>query len=132
METRTDENKGVDTRNAEKQLGADENRDLQMVSEAKERIEDLISEAIAEDEGDIENVSARSKGRRCTIDLTPAASAEVDRMCGTYHLKIAELFRYGLLLMRIYGDAMKEGKQMRLVSRKDPNEVQVVELPLFI
>jgi len=72
------------------------------------------------------------EGRRCTIDLTPAAAEEVDRICSMFDLKIAELFRYSLLLMRIYGDAVSEGKQMRLVSRKDPHEVQVVELPLFV
>ena len=71
------------------------------------------------------------KGRRCTIDLTPAAAEEVDRICNIFGLKISELFRYSLLLMRIYGDAVIDGKQMRLVSRKDPNEVQVVEMPLF-
>ena len=72
------------------------------------------------------------KGRRCTIDLTPAASEEVNRICKMFGLKIADLFRYSLLLMRIYGDAVTEGKQMRLVNRKDPNEIQVVELPLFM
>ncbi len=71
------------------------------------------------------------KGRRCTIDLTPAAAEEVDRICEIFELKISDLFRYSLLLMRIYADATGEGKQMRLVSRKDPHEVQVVELPLF-
>jgi hypothetical protein len=70
-------------------------------------------------------------GRRCTVDLTPAAAQEVDRICGMFSLKIADLFRYSLLLMRIYADAVQEGKQMRLVSRKDPHEIQVVELPLF-
>lgn len=71
------------------------------------------------------------EGRRCTIDLTPAAAKEVDRIRNIFDLKTSELFRYSLLLMRIYGDAVIEGKQMRLVSRKDPNEIQVVELPLF-
>lgn len=72
------------------------------------------------------------EGRRCTIDLTSAAAVEVDRICSMFDLKIADLFRYSLLLMRIYGDAVREGKQMRLVNRKDPNEIQVVELPLFV
>ena len=67
-------------------------------------------------------------GRRCTIDLTPAAAEEVDRICNMFDLKISDLFRYSLLLMRIYADATREGKQMRLVNRKDPNEIQVVEL----
>lgn len=70
-------------------------------------------------------------GRRCTIDLTPAASEEVDRICNMFELKISDLFRYSLLLMRVYADATREGKQMRLVNRNDPNEIQVVELPLF-
>ncbi len=71
------------------------------------------------------------KGRRCTIDLTPGAAEEVDRICKIFDLGIKELFQYSLLLMRIYTDATMEGKQMRLVSRKDPNKIQVVELPLF-
>jgi len=74
---------------------------------------------------------AHAQGRRCTIDLTPAAAQELDRICSTFNLKISELFRYSLLLMRIYHDAVLGGKQMRLVSRTDPNEIQVVELPLF-
>lgn len=73
----------------------------------------------------------QTQGRRCTIDLTPAAAQELDRICVAFNLKISELFRYSLLLMRIYRDAVLEGKQMRLVSRTDPNEIQVVELPLF-
>ncbi len=72
------------------------------------------------------------KGHRYTLDLTPGASEEVNRICKMFDLKIAELFRYSLLLMRIYGDAMVEGKQMRLVSRDNPNEIRVVELPLFL
>jgi hypothetical protein len=83
------------------------------------------------DETMAEASNQNDKGRRCTIDLTPAASAEVDRICGIFELKIVDLFRYSLLLMRIYADAVREGKQMRLVSRKDPTEIQVVELPLF-
>ena len=81
--------------------------------------------------GDPEKKKTYPEGRRCTIDLTPAAAEEVDRICKMFDLKIADLFRYSLLLMRIYADASGEGKQMRLVNRKDPNEIQVVELPLF-
>jgi hypothetical protein len=88
------------------------------------------------DEGELvmanaENQNTNEKSRRYTIDLTPAASAEVDKICDVFGLKIVDLFRYSLLLMRIYTDAVKEGKQMRLVSRKNPSEVQVIELPLF-
>ena len=80
---------------------------------------------------EVEEKKTYPDGRRCTIDLTPAAAEEVDRICNMFDLKIADLFRYSLLLMRIYADANKEGKQMRLVNRADPNEIQVVELPLF-
>ena len=75
--------------------------------------------------------NANEKGRRYTIDLTPAAAAEVARICNMFELKIVDVFRYSLLLMRIYADAVQDGKQMRLVNRKDPTEIQVVELPLF-
>ena len=80
---------------------------------------------------EVEEQKTYPDGRRCTIDLTPAAAEEVDRICNMFDLKISDLFRYSLLLMRIYADATREGKQMRLVNRKDPNEIQVVELPLF-
>ena len=72
------------------------------------------------------------KGHRYTLDLTPGAAEEVNRICNMFDLKITELFRYSLLLMRIYGDAVVEGKQMRLVSRDNPHEIRVVELPLFV
>jgi hypothetical protein len=71
------------------------------------------------------------KGRRCTIDLTPAASVEVDRICTMFDLKIVDMFRYSLLLMRIYAEAVEQGRQMRLVNPDNPSEIQVIELPLF-
>ena len=77
-----------------------------------------------------ETLMQKQKNKRYTIDLTPAAAEEVDRICNMFELKIADLFRYSLLLMRIYADASKEGKQMRLVNR-ETNEIQIIELPLF-
>ena len=56
---------------------------------------------------------------------------EVDRLCEKYDLKITDLFRYSLMLMRIYVKAIGEGKQVRLVDPKNPDETYAVELPLF-
>ena len=72
------------------------------------------------------------KGRRVTIDLTPAASRDVDRLRDVTGLTTADVFRHALSLFRIYVDAKKEGREFELVdqSKKQPNTR--IELPLSI
>ncbi len=63
--------------------------------------------------------------------LTPAAAAKLDEIRNACGMTITEVFRYSLMLMNIYVEAMKNGKQMRLVSKTDAHEIQVVEIPMF-
>lgn len=70
-------------------------------------------------------------GRRCTIDLTEAASIEVKRICDVAGITTADCFRYGLLLMRIYTDAHKAEKEVYL-QKPDSPEREIVTIPLFM
>jgi hypothetical protein len=78
------------------------------------------------------SVSAnRAKNVRYTVDLTPAASDELESIKSTFRLSAAEVFRSALLLMRIYRRALIEGKEVQVVDPKTPNRVSVIELPMF-
>lgn len=72
-----------------------------------------------------------AKGRRVTVDLAPAAALEVDRLRSATGLPTSDLFRYALVLVRIYMDAQQRGMELRLV---DPDKMDVVtrlELPVI-
>ena len=66
--------------------------------------------------------------RRCTIDLTPRASDEVERIKMMFGITMADVFRLSLVLMRIYADAVAERKEVHVVDPKKPNLVRVIEL----
>jgi len=73
-----------------------------------------------------------AKTKRYTIDLTPWASEEVDRICGLFGITIADLFRYSLLLMRIYADATESNRELRLIDPCNPDNLpMVVVIPVF-
>lgn len=79
-----------------------------------------------------ENLSQTAKGRRVTIDLTPAAADEVDRLRGVTGLTTADLFRHGLSLFRIYVDVRERGQQLCIY---DPDKKGIdtrLELPLEV
>jgi hypothetical protein len=70
------------------------------------------------------------KGRRVTIDLTPAATAELDRLRNVTGLTSADVFRYALSLFRIYVEAKQRGHDLEIV---DPSGIQRdkrIELPV--
>ena len=69
--------------------------------------------------------------RRINLVLTPKASAVLDEICKLGESTITETLKQSLLLMKICADAVRDGKQIRLVNPKDPKEVCVVELPFF-
>ena len=69
-------------------------------------------------------------GRRCTIDLTDAADAEVRRLCEQTGIATADCFRYGLLLMKIYVNAGCAGKDV-YVQKPGASEREMIVLPLF-
>src|SRR5438876_725186 len=55
------------------------------------------------------------KGRRVTIDLTPAAASELDRLRNLTGQTTADVFRYALSLFRIYVDAKQRGHELEIV-----------------
>lgn len=70
-----------------------------------------------------------AKGRRITLDLTAAASTEVDRITNETGLTIADVFRHSFTLLRIYREAKQEGKVMRIVDPKNPRTQVQIEIP---
>jgi hypothetical protein len=73
----------------------------------------------------------RKIARRCTIDLTPAADAELKRICDAFRLSNADCFRCGPLFLRIYTDARRAGKNVFL-QKPGSGDREIVELPLFL
>lgn len=70
------------------------------------------------------------KGRRITVDLTPAATAEVDRLRSVTGLTTADLFRHALTLLRIYVQAKEKNQQVHLVGPKPDDLPTQLELPV--
>ena len=70
------------------------------------------------------------RGRGVTIDLTPAAAEEIDRIANIVGISVPDVFRQSSSLFRLYVDAKMEGKQLAIVSSKDPKEMRQLELAL--
>jgi hypothetical protein len=73
-----------------------------------------------------------ANGRRVTIDLTPTATNEVDRLRDITGLTTADLFRHALSLFRIYVDVRERGQQLCIL---DPDKVEIhirLEFPLMV
>jgi len=79
-----------------------------------------------------EKLEATNKGRRVTIDLTPAAANEVDRLRAVTGLTTADVFRHALSLFRIYVEAKEKGEDICLRSRAKGEVTTRVELPVSI
>ena len=74
--------------------------------------------------------SQETKGRRVTIDLTPAATSELDRLRGVTGLTTADVFRYALSLFRIYVDAKQREHELEIVDPSGSNRGTRIELPV--
>lgn len=74
---------------------------------------------------------ADEKGRRVTIDLTPAAAREVDRLRGVTGLTTADIFRHAFSLFRIYVDAKAKGEELEVRGVLGEATTRI-ELPLEI
>jgi flagellar basal body rod protein FlgF len=72
------------------------------------------------------------KGRRVTIDLTPAATREVDRLKNLTKLTTADIFRHAMGLFRVYVEAKEQGLEMRIVDPKSIKAETRLELPISI
>jgi len=70
------------------------------------------------------------KGRRVTIDLTPASAEELSRIAEVVGLSVPDVFRQSFSLFRLYIDAKIEGKSLAIVDSKNPGEVRQIELAL--
>jgi len=71
------------------------------------------------------------KGRRVTIDLTPAATREVDRLKQLTGLSTADIFRHAITLFRIYVDAKQKGEEIYLVDPREEKRTRL-ELPISV
>jgi len=78
------------------------------------------------------NAASETKGRRVTIDLTPSATAEVDRMKELTGLTTADIFRHAISLFRIYVDARAKGDELRVVNPASLNVQTRIELPISV
>lgn len=77
-------------------------------------------------------MSEKSKGRRVSIDLTPPAVKEVDRLRSLTGLTTADLFRHALALLRIYTNAKVAGRELVIIDPKEPDARSQIELPVMI
>jgi hypothetical protein len=77
-----------------------------------------------------ENLKPR-KGRRVTIDLTPSAAEEIDRLAKDLGVSTPDVFRQSFSLFRLYVNARKEGKKLVILDdAKTPKEMVQLELAL--
>lgn len=73
------------------------------------------------------------KGRRITIDLTAAATDEVDRLRQITGMTTADLFRNAFSLFLIYVEARSRGQQFCIVDPENENAIRTrVELPVVV
>jgi hypothetical protein len=79
-----------------------------------------------------QNEEKLDKGRRVTIDLTPAAVKELDRLRKLTGLTTADMFRHAFSLFRIYVEAKERGQEMQLVDPKHEDNITRLELPVII
>ena len=75
--------------------------------------------------------AASEKGRRVTIDLTPAAAKELDRLKAITGQSTANTFRYALTLLRDIVDGARAGREIRLVDSAT-KVVERIKLPFII
>jgi hypothetical protein len=68
--------------------------------------------------------------RRVTVELSPKSQIEFDRLQQRTGLSTSDLLRYSVTLMRIYFDSRTEGKEVRIVNPKDPQDQVRLELPI--
>jgi hypothetical protein len=72
------------------------------------------------------------KSRRVTIDLTPAAAEEVERLKAITGFTTANLFRFALTLLRDCVDAEQRGLELLLVNPKEDRRVERIRLPWIL
>ena len=73
-----------------------------------------------------------TRGRRVTVDLTPAATEEVDRLKEVTGLTTADIFRHSLSLFRIYVEARQQADELRIVNPASTSVQTRIELPFSV
>lgn len=58
--------------------------------------------------------------KRCSLDLTAAQVAEVERIKELANMHTSEVVRYSLQLLSVYIDMVSRGKELRAVDPKQP------------
>jgi hypothetical protein len=67
----------------------------------------------------------QKRGKRVTIDLTPAASEEMEVIAKAAGLSVPELFRQSFGLFRLYVNAKKSGGFLAIVTGSPPTTRQL-------
>jgi hypothetical protein len=82
-------------------------------------------------EADMDSANSTSpSAQRITLDLSPSAAAELDRLRALTGLTKTELFRHGFNLLRLYVKAAQEGKELSII---DPSgRERVIQLPIVV
>jgi len=69
--------------------------------------------------------------KRCTIDLTTSAASEVERLQSIFDLSVADVFRYSLVLMSTYADAVSAGRDFSTIDPKNPQDCHILKFLMF-
>ena len=71
----------------------------------------------------------RNIARRCTVDLSVNANKELERMMRLTGLSIADIFRFSIMLFKIYMDARRHGQSVEIHDPKEKS-IRVIEIPI--
>lgn len=78
-------------------------------------------------------MSTKNKGKRVTIDLSPAAVDEVDRLREITGLTTADLFRNGFSLLRLYVEAKEHRQGLAIVQGDRLDDIVTrIEMPIVV
>ena len=77
-------------------------------------------------------MTEKVKGRRVSIDLTPPAVQEVDRLRQLTGLTTADVFRHALAVFRLYINAKVQGRELVIVDPNDAEFRSQIELPVMV
>ena len=72
------------------------------------------------------------KARRVTIDLTPTAALEVERLRKAMGISTADVFRHALSVLRLFVQSKQQGQEVYLVDPKDTSAKTRIEVPFMI
>lgn len=77
-------------------------------------------------------MTASTRARRITVDLSQPVAEELDRIRNVTGLKTADIFRHALSLLRVYVNAMIDGKELRVIDPADSSDQVRLVMPMQI